>query len=156
MITNIQICLKNGFYHLINILQRLTSQTWAHKLIPQFEQWNFEKLVHLYINLHFYILRVSWLCFHYFCGWTYQKANFPFSPFSDLAPCVLVPIHRSFHSSYIWSSYYFINISLCNSFACSGTPSVDQDGLKLTEIFLHLTPRCWDSRLPCATTARFY
>jgi hypothetical protein len=34
-------------------------------------------------------------------------------------------------------------VSLCNP-GCSGTHSVDQAGLELTEVCLPLLPECWD------------
>ena len=38
-------------------------------------------------------------------------------------------------------------VSLCNSPGCTGTRSVDQAGLRLTEIHLPLPLRCWDKGL---------
>ena len=35
-------------------------------------------------------------------------------------------------------------VSLCVSFGCPGTHSVDRDGFELTEIQLPLAPGCWD------------
>ena len=39
---------------------------------------------------------------------------------------------------------FFETESLCSFGACPGTHSLDQDGLKLTEIYLLLLPKCWD------------
>ena len=45
--------------------------------------------------------------------------------------------------------FFLDGVSLCNSPSCPETHSVDQAGLKLTEIHLPLPPECWDER--CAS-----
>ena len=62
--------------------------------------------------------------------------------------------HLLLHSREAWTlafssltAFCFVfwdRVSLCNSIGCSGTCSVDQAVLELTEIHLLLPPECWD------------
>jgi hypothetical protein len=59
---------------------------------------------------------------------------------------------RALMSAGIYLFIYLDRVSLCPSPGCPGTLSVDQAGLKFTEICLPLPPKCWNQTM-CATTA---
>jgi hypothetical protein len=69
----------------------------------------------------------------------HARLNLPFL----FLPCLSIEFYFILFYLFIYLFVFQDGVSLCSP-GCPGTHSVDQAGLKFTEICLPLLPECWD------------